>query len=276
MGSLNDPRAMRNKVYYTLAVPDRTQTMATLRTQLRDVGYKPAASLSRKGLVQLLHHHQLERPCYDKCSDSELRKFAIDRGIIAKSSKAGRARLVSLLLKADADPTFTVFSKLPAELRVRIYNFYVDNLVQVPLMNPADPPLALASRLTRNEVLPIFYQRCTFAFTFRASLNWAYQPTYPSKRFVPSLSPVKLSNIRKLKFEYFRTVPEHGDPQIPCGYLELEFSKDTKSYGIQPSEFSGTQFHSILQRVTNSGSENRLQGLEMMELLEAAREWDLG
>lgn len=276
MSRFNDPFSTRDRVYYTLPVPDRTHTAATIRTQLRDIGYKPAASLIRKGLVHLLHHHQLEHPRYDKCSDSELREFAIDRSIIPQSSKAGRVRLLSLL-KADAEPTFANFSELPAELRVLVYNFYVDDLVQTPLNKLANPPLALANRLIRNEVLPLFYQRCTSAFTFFDSWpHRVYDPTCLSKRVLTSLSPIKVSNIRKLKFEYFEREFEHGHPPIPRGHLELEFSRDTRSYSNQPSKFPGTQFHSILQTVTNFESENTLQRLDMMELLEAAPEGDLG
>lgn len=153
----------RDDTYWRLAYPQLNKTQ--LRTKLTAIGYKSASKDSRNDLVALLRKHDTGSLQYSTCSNNELRRFAIERGLakVNESTTLSRDAFIKMLQKADAQRTFHGFTSLPPELRARIYDCYFADLAEDgPLCLPVDPPLTRASRLLRMEALPVFLKTCTF------------------------------------------------------------------------------------------------------------------
>ena len=189
----------RDSTYWLLPSPDPHVKNAALRSELQGIGYKPKKSASRADLVALLKHAHLGHICYDNCAFDELKRFALDRGLVSKKAGPASARLVSLLLKADMNPTFNRFSDLPPELRVRIYNLYMADFSISSFQHPVDPPLTRTNRLIRSESLPIFYQRCTFRLAISGQARYTLRVIPSSRKFLRTLSALKLRHIRHLE-----------------------------------------------------------------------------
>jgi hypothetical protein len=120
--------------------------------------------------------------CYDLCSLRELKTFVIDRKLLAMPTMAmGRYRLTNILKSGDKNPRFEKLFELPPEIREIIYEYYVDSFRTEP-RSFTSPPLAQTCRQMRAEVVPIFYQRCTFQLVFREGhRNYEY-PAYYNRR----------------------------------------------------------------------------------------------
>lgn len=180
---------------------DRRASKKELRTTLEANGYTFKAYLNRDRLADLLVRHQLGYSCYYTCSRSELDTFVADRGLAIKNPQgANRHTLINLLRAADASPTFDKPTHLPAELRTRIYELYMEPFSNIPLVAPTEPPLTRASRLLRTESLPVFYGQCSFQFTYVSGPGDA-GPLYlvrPSPKYLLALSPKKIGALRKL------------------------------------------------------------------------------
>lgn len=151
-------------------------------------------------------------PIYDSCSKEELRNFATSRSLIPAVSTTypseGRADLIALLEKTDDQAEFP-FEKLPAELRVAVYGFYLQDLPNGKA-SPAQPPITRVSKLIRQEALPLFYDTaawhlhlefkkdtyklydCDFDFPILKSLKRA-------SRLLSGNSPALAHQIRKLQ-----------------------------------------------------------------------------
>jgi hypothetical protein len=54
---------------------------------------------------------------YSDCDVDELKKFAVDRGLVTKGKKPSKRLLVDALMEADRKRTFPKFFELSAELR---------------------------------------------------------------------------------------------------------------------------------------------------------------
>lgn len=103
-------------------------------------------------------------PGYEKCKTAELRLFAQQRRLAnIDIPNANRQDLAKALRLADQKPNFTHFLALPPELRNSIYRFYCADFADEPLTLPTYPPLGRVNRQLREEVLPVFYNECTFA-----------------------------------------------------------------------------------------------------------------
>lgn len=117
-------------------------------------------------------------------------------------------RLVETLEKDDDEPSFHKVMDLPAELRVRIYEFYIEDF-PIALYKPTQPPLATISRHIRNEFLPVFYKRHEFVLKMRlitkkgCRLQW----TPHTDCFIKSLHPHHLAMIRKINIEVHKPLP---------------------------------------------------------------------
>jgi hypothetical protein len=129
---------------------------------LNDHGYRIVSGTRKAQLVYHRERHERNLPSYAKCATAELGKFARARGLIPSFGKAPPKReLIDLLSEADENPRFDRFAELPAELRVQIYEYYVDAFSDVEnTLRP--PPLALMSKQLMEEVMPIFYARSVF------------------------------------------------------------------------------------------------------------------
>ena len=103
-------------------------------------------------------------PGYEKCKTAELRLFAQQRRLAnIDIPNVTRQDLAKALRLADQKSNFTRFLNLPPELRTSIYRFYCADFAEEPLTLPTYPPLGRVNRQLREEVLPVFYNECTFA-----------------------------------------------------------------------------------------------------------------
>lgn len=71
----------------------------------------------------------------------------------------------NLLIAAHENLRFERFLDLPAELRVMVYELYIDSFETYP-DTLALPPLAITSRQMRYEAAPVFYERATFQLRY--------------------------------------------------------------------------------------------------------------
>ncbi|KAI5359872.1 hypothetical protein Slin15195_G117320 [Septoria linicola] len=99
------------------------------------------------------------RPNYMNVVDKhQLRKFVTDRKLMKNPNGLRQS-------SADKSPTFEKVAELPAELRVRIYGFYLSYLPET-LHRPTQPPLARLNKMMRDKVLTEFYKTIRFEIHF--------------------------------------------------------------------------------------------------------------
>lgn len=173
----------------------------TIRDALEIMRSGYSSKLAKKErAMELLHRHERDLLNYYHCSKAELQSFAASRGLQkAQPLPSGKSDLVDLLEQADDDASFTKLLDLPPELRVRIYELHFEALPSIH--TPVQPPLVQASKLIREESLPVFYQTCRFGFlgsdrTFPITL-------YPSdQRFLARTSDLNVSRIQRLELSY--------------------------------------------------------------------------
>lgn len=113
-------------------------------------------------------------PGYEKCKIAELRLFAQQRRLTNMDidiPNADRKQLAKALRLADQSPSFHLFLKLPSELRTAIYRFYCADFATEPLTLPTYPPLARVNNQLLEEVLPVFYNECTFVVNLTTDIH---------------------------------------------------------------------------------------------------------
>lgn len=139
-----------------------TSQVSDIRQHLKAHNYPHTVPAS--DLQYLLQCIARSHPGYEKCKTAELRLFAQQRRLVdIDINAADRKQLAKALRLADQTPTFHLFLKLPSELRISIYRFYCAPFATEPLTLPIYPPLARVNNQLLEEVLPIFYNECTFA-----------------------------------------------------------------------------------------------------------------
>lgn len=112
----------------------------------------------------------------------------------------------------DDVPSFATLLRLPPELRVMVYEEHFKDFGTVPSTH-FQPDLALASRLLRQEALPLFYQRSTFATTMNIWTrhnNRLLAPSldYSSDDMLDNVPEENLSLVTKVKLRLeFKITP---------------------------------------------------------------------
>lgn len=161
-----------------------------------------------KGLKEDLQNASLRLQCgktnYESCEDSELRRFVHARKLLTVAAPLqqviNRKVMIDLLKTADDQQTFDKFQDLPPELRERVAKYYLREFSSA-LIFPTQPPLARASRLLRKEVLPLFYQRCTFELHFERVPGSGIKPCSRTLEWLYSLATDSFASIRNLSFK---------------------------------------------------------------------------
>jgi hypothetical protein len=110
----------------------------------------------------------------------------------------------TVLFEADGQPTFSKFDSLAAELRVMVYELYIDAFTHDPdTLSP--PPLGRSNSQLRREFLPVFYSRASFDLSFVDAWDyWNHGPRLeavgPTRRLLrmieTSHSMAKLQRVR--------------------------------------------------------------------------------
>jgi hypothetical protein len=198
--------ALQRQAYWKL--PDfNTQTTKQLHRELNDRGYRIASGTRKAQLVYHRERHERNLPSYVKYTAAELGKFARARGLIPSSGKApSKLDLIDLLSEADENPRFERFAELPPELRVLVYEHYVEGFCDVE-NTLLPPPLALMSKQLMKEVMPVFYERSVFKLRYRQSNTsdqWQpaqYRPDWESFDFLRHADDSIVGQFRKFRIE---------------------------------------------------------------------------
>jgi hypothetical protein len=202
--------AHRRRAYWRL--PDfNERTAATLFEDLNQQQYHVAKSSSKAKLVKASENNACSLLSYGRCELDDLRLFARRRCLIPWDGKGpSRTTLIRLLTEADDSPRFEQFNDLPAELRVRIYEYYIDSFRTQPT-TLSSPPLAQTSKLLRQEVLPVFHSRCVFQLEFIPYLGSIdpvnkrqYLLSDPTELFQHHLCQGTASQLRKIHIQLDR------------------------------------------------------------------------
>lgn len=151
-------------------------------------------------LRELYVRHQRGLLSYEGLTVSEIKSFVVQRGLSSTTiAKPTVATLKAQLEQADDDATFDRFPELPPEIRQQIFERYFDSLNKhrENMTKPGgQPPIALASRQTRLEALPLYYSR--YLFPFRIVDDW------PDRVFDRTMPDHHLARIRLLDLSGFR------------------------------------------------------------------------
>ncbi|KAK5701933.1 hypothetical protein LTR97_004751 [Elasticomyces elasticus] len=176
-------------------------SQSDLRYHLSETNYPSTNGLSKERLLWYARRVQRGQLCYHQCSDSELQKFARDRGLRVPGNQFRKKAYIDALEKADLVETFAKFVNLAPELRTLVYGYYLDEFEE-QLDCPTQPPLARSCRLARKESLPLFYDRTRL--NIKLDVSWAsrcLQFDAQVMSFVLGLSDDTWSMVRKLRFE---------------------------------------------------------------------------
>lgn len=215
-----------------------------LKAELERRRYHTAGNKNVDWLRESLIRAHLGQTSYDRCTNAELRAYiaarGIDtRGVIGKGKKGLRKDLLKLLDHADQNPRFANFTRLPPEIRNRVYALYFAALPE-PLATPVQPPLTLASRQLRAEALQMFYHACRFAvaFALRRGVSYTHSTQHAVRLHCPaelalwfgSLSRAGASALRRLRVEirpdltqhWWRNDPNFGEGGLAWFELDIE------------------------------------------------------
>lgn len=175
--------------------------------------------LERKGFRSLKSTHSIRlRALYKRAQRGlmsceglpleELKFYAAQRGLPPNLGPYITVNVLKAQLEdADDEATFDYLPKLPPELRGLIYTYYFNSLDRGEeyAETKRQPPIALVSRETRKESLPLFYECCSFTLRTTAPYqappheNFANALKGESAAFIDSIVP---DNLARIKFFY--------------------------------------------------------------------------
>lgn len=150
------------------------KSVGELKEYLKTHGYlnRYNTGSTKAVLLDAIGRYQRGLLSYGRYSTKKLREFCHARAL--RTPKAAEtSQLVRILENADDTATFPRFFQLPAELRIRIYEFHFSDYDDMSTQH-RQPPLTLIPRI-RAEALPIFYGCVTFAWDLSISQSWAVE-----------------------------------------------------------------------------------------------------
>jgi hypothetical protein len=157
----------------------------------KPTSYACIAALDRPNpkLRSHLQSFDCGKPIYEDLGVDELSRFVNDRGLLASpTSDATHEGLVKLLQIGDQKIRFEKFQELAAEIRVCVYEAYIDTLPEQP-DTLVPPPIAALNKQIRKEAIAIFYQRSVFQFGYYLGKRSDFaHPTANIDRFLTRLS----------------------------------------------------------------------------------------
>lgn len=193
--------------YWQTDLPHLTTTR-DWRCYLKERGYHYKSSDDLARLKELAKRCARGLQSYHAHDAKTIRALALSRGMdwqvrlnLSRQSLIGHleARDESKV-NLEASRTFHRFSKLPPELRNRIYGFYFESLGKVPPRFVV-PPLCRVSRQMRLETTELFFEQSTFVISLRRVHG--IQPPQLPYRFRARLhynTEVAKSNVPRLSF----------------------------------------------------------------------------
>lgn len=142
----------------------RSLTVKQMRATLAERNYHVGSTRDTGRLRRCLRRSDMGLMSYANYTNKELRQLIRARGIktdFGPRNIGQRVDLIEALEHADNNRKFENFTRLPPELRNRVYEYYFSEFKKT-LLSPKQPPLTLVCNLVRRETLPIFYANCTF------------------------------------------------------------------------------------------------------------------
>ncbi|KAK4549768.1 hypothetical protein LTR36_005069 [Oleoguttula mirabilis] len=221
----------------------RKNTINDLRKRAKDAGYRVTGSMQKPELVALAHRMDRNMLCYDACTAAELDEFNRNRRTSRQCFIKAAGVPSTALIMADEWRVFRRFTKLPPELRCRIYAFYVAAFPET-LTTPSQPPLARTCKLVRKEVLPIFYSQCAFGLNFvrvepsassrSARTSRVIRPTQDTTCFLETLTKENAEDIRNLHVRAYREPGKNGRVmETPNGTCVISVNGSRTGYSTQ-------------------------------------------
>ena len=136
----------------------------------------------------------------------ELRQYATLRGIVVDPD-ATATIVKAQLEKADDEATFDRFTELPPEIRQIIFQYYYESLPSnrcAPFKY--QPPITMASRMIREESLPLFYDYCGHLSILSygpVTVPYKLSPSDSAVRVLHSTPIRLLGRIKSLHLNFF-------------------------------------------------------------------------
>lgn len=214
-----------------------TSQISEIRHHLKTHNYPHTVPSSN--FPSLLQSIARSLPGYEKYKTAELRLFAQQRRLTNLDiPTAARQDLAKALRLADQTPTFHCFLNLASELRTLIYRFYCAPFASEPLTLPTYPPLARTNKQLLEEVLPMFYNECTFAVNLTTDVNGAFQPSggAATAGIVTGVVAETIPHVLRMQREttlFFKALtPEHV-----AHIQKLEVTFDSRHSGLSVETF---------------------------------------
>ncbi|OQO05303.1 hypothetical protein B0A48_09071 [Cryoendolithus antarcticus] len=134
------------------------------------------------------------------------------------------------------DAVFNRLRDLPSELHSMIYDLYCSGIPEQELYAPTQPPLARACGQLRQEVLPVFYSRCTFRIYASYPLPIC-QLELKSALFFADIEPGHLALIMSLQI----CIPQEDEDYCDVGTMnfidaEVKIAEDRATYEVRVDE----------------------------------------
>lgn len=208
------------------------QSPGWLRGFLTTRGYSCKTTRALNRLEHLYVRCQRGLPSYEGLLAQEIEHFLIQRGTTPASGKNIKAYQLKMQLEeVDEKATFHRSSDLPPELRQNVYDMYFASFDDSPLPINCQPPITLASRMTRGESLPLFYSRCEFALGIRQYFSEDFPPYNAhhecffrrTKKFLQNITAQDLSRIK-----YFQTRFDGSDLSSLRDGIAFDFSDNAR------------------------------------------------
>lgn len=299
------------------------QDEKALREEFKQHCTKDHTKQTKQELALLLRRADHGLLCYAHSSVEELKHSIKTRQIryqdmsgrnIRQHESAGpeRTGLYAILDQTDAMRDFHRLLELPPDLRAEVYGYYLAPFAEQPLHALTTPPLARLNRLVRSEVLPLFFEQCTFEIplihvhrTFRMPIvlnmvPFAVHVSPEAALFFGAIDNDSLAQIRKLRISINQCdgyyIPRYGAPLVePLAACNVMLAKEGSNFEIDckheqkpapPYETKLAMLFTtamdevakILQRLVDSksGALERMDFRDMQALSRAVeRAWDL-
>jgi hypothetical protein len=190
----------------------KTLSARGLRSQLAHRNFTTFKKSTKPRLRELYVRCQRESLSYEGMPLRELKLYAAQRGVTIPT-KATANVLKMLLGTADDDATFDRFSELPPEIRQIIFQHYYDSISVSSWYTNCkhQPPITLASRTTRQESLPLFYEqtpcvinpgRVQLSRHLPQDIPYKLRPCQQTKLFTEATSVHNFARIKTLQLNF--------------------------------------------------------------------------
>lgn len=202
----NGGRRLNANDYWKLDPGDHLKSRI-LRQRLEEKTFAVLKRVNNTRLRALYVRCQRGLMSYEGLSFRELKLYAAQRGIkITVFPKATPTTIKAQLEQADEDATFNRLDDLPPELRLMIFQHYYNSLMSTERpKNREQPPLTLASRITRQESLPLFYNSYDLQLDSGGSalIPYKFRPWHATARLLQCIPTHSLARIKSIQLNFY-------------------------------------------------------------------------